>query len=163
MATARTAAQLPDSPASRERNGGVLRSRAALRLLEAARSEEILPILIEEILALGFPRALAAEIDYETGEIKPSVALNCSKPFKARFTTSLWARDHPLVGALESMEPRLIPAPGGEIYCYPMVYRNRTLCWEAEREGSTGCLAVENLRNLRKITSQEQVCATCDM
>src|SRR5581483_7886221 len=163
MATARTAAPAPDSPRSRERSGGVLRGRAALRLLEAARSEEIFPILLEEILALGFPRALASEIDFDTGEIKPSVALNCSKQFKQRFTTSLWARDNVLVAALESMEPRLISAPGGEIYCYPMVYRNRTLCWEAEREGGAGCLAVENFRGLRKVTSQEQVCATCDM
>ena len=163
MATARTAAPEPDNSPMRERAGSVLRGRAALRLLEAARSEEVLPILLEEILALGFPRALASEIDFDTGEIKPSVALNSSKQFKQRFTTSLWARDNPLVATFESLEPRLIPAPGGEIYCYPMVYRNRTLCWEAEREGGTGCLAVENLRGLRKVTSQEQVCATCDM
>lgn len=163
MASARTATQPAEHSRNSEPGAATLRGRAALRLLEAARSEEVLPILLEEILALGFPRALASEIDFETGEIKPVVALNCSKQFKQRFNTSLWARDNPLVGVLESLEPRLIPAPNAEIYCYPLVYRNRTMCWEAEREGGTGCLAAENFRRLRKITSQEQVCATCDM
>ena len=34
------------------------RRRSALRLLGAERSEEIFPVLVEEIVALGYPRAL---------------------------------------------------------------------------------------------------------
>ena len=43
---------------------------AALRLLSAERSEEIFPILLEEIVKVGFPRALVLEVDFENGEVK---------------------------------------------------------------------------------------------
>ena len=52
----------------------------ALRLLGAERSEEIFPILLEEIVSLGFSRALILEVDFDTGQIKPGAALKCDKP-----------------------------------------------------------------------------------
>ena len=51
------------------------RRPAALRLLEAERSEEIFPLLLEEIIALGFPRALAVDVNFDTGDITPAAAL----------------------------------------------------------------------------------------
>src|SRR5437762_1397514 len=41
---------------------------AALRLIAAERPEEILPILLEEIVFLGFPRAAVVEVDFDTAE-----------------------------------------------------------------------------------------------
>jgi len=43
---------------------------AALRLLSAERSEEIFPILLEEVVKIGFPRALVLEVDFESGELR---------------------------------------------------------------------------------------------
>ena len=54
---------------------------AGLRLLSAERSEEIFPILLEEIVDLGFVRALVLSVDFETGDIEPAAALKCSKTF----------------------------------------------------------------------------------
>jgi len=61
-----------DRPATRgDRHGN-----AALRLLEAERSEEIYLILLEEIVSLGYERAFVATVDFETGEILPTAALH---------------------------------------------------------------------------------------
>jgi len=52
---------------------------AALRLLSAERSEEIFPILLEEIVKIGFPRALVLEVDFENGDVKATASLNCDR------------------------------------------------------------------------------------
>ena len=62
------------SPALRRRREQVVDQRssnesAALRLIAAERPEEILPILLEEIVHLGFPRAAVLDVDFDTGEI----------------------------------------------------------------------------------------------
>src|SRR5438105_9969096 len=133
------------------------RESAALRLLSAERSAEIFPILLEEIVNYAYPRALALEVNFETGEFKPKAALNCSKPFQQQCSSSLWAHEHPLVSVLNSMEPRVIPGLGssGQLYCYPLLYRNRSLCWEAERDRKHDCLAVQNFLAPRKLRLEE--------
>ena len=54
---------------------------AALRLIAAERPEEIFPILLEEIVFLGFPRAAVLDVDFDTGEIKPAASLNFDSSF----------------------------------------------------------------------------------
>ncbi len=142
------------------------RRKAAARLLAVERSEEIFPVLLEEILALGFPRALVARVDFETGEIKPAAALNCPRGYLQKFRTSVYATENPVVRVLHSLKPELVPSLGklgGSVFCHPLVYRNNTLCWEAERDSRSECLAVENFQCLRKLNLQEQVCGICDM
>src|SRR6266545_2397489 len=142
------------------------RTIAALRLMEAERSEEILPILLDEIAALGYVRALAATVDLESSELVPSVSVNCSKPFQQRFRASLYAMENPFVQVLHSMKPQVVNGSrknGPPIYCYPMLFRNRTSCWEADRARQPGCLAVINESRPVKIQLQEQVCSFCDM
>ena len=82
---------------------------AALRLAAAERPEEILPILLEEVVHLGFPRALALELDFDTGQITPSASLNCSPEFLQQFSTSLWASENPSVSALINLKSVLSP------------------------------------------------------
>src|SRR5438270_1620293 len=77
---------------------------AALRLLSAERPEEIFPILLEEIVKLGFARALVLEVAFETGEIKPAASLNCDKACLHKFRTSLWANVNPVVSALQNLQ-----------------------------------------------------------
>src|SRR5438045_4150848 len=73
------------------------RAPAALRLLQAERSEEVYPILLEEIVGLGFERTFIVAVDFETGEVLPSASLNCSKTYLERFRSSLFAADNPVV------------------------------------------------------------------
>src|SRR2546423_12536326 len=138
---------------------------AALRLTAAERPEEILPILLEEVVHLGFPSALVLELDFDTGQIKPSASLNCSPEFLPQFNTSLWASENPFVSALLSLKSALSPngaLRSGALYAHPMIYRNSTRCWEAERESRNDCLAVQNAES-SKLQIQQQVCSACGM
>ncbi len=140
--------------------------RAALRLLSIERADEIYPVLVEEIVALGFPRALVAAVDFETSEIRPVAALNCSKGYEQRFTVSLYAADDPIVAALHGARPATLPPiekHSHRLYVHPILFHNQLRCWEAERDGRSDCLASMNARQPRKLNLQEQVCAACDM
>ncbi len=150
----------------RDDQARMVRSRAAMRLLSAERAEEIFPVLLEEVVALGFPRALVLTVDFESSEIKPTAALNCANNLLKASSSSLWAVDNPVVAALHSGTAAIVPSPPfapGPWYCHPIMYRNRHLCWEAERDRRNDCLAVLNDRGKRKLHLQDQVCATCDM
>src|SRR5437867_3858576 len=139
---------------------------AALRLLSAERPEEIFPILLEEIVKLGFARALVLEVDFETGEIKPAASLNCDKAYLHKFRTSLWASENPVVSALQNLQPSNLDALhgfGDSWYAYPMIYRSASRCWEAERERRQDCLALQNFRASKKLQFEEQVCHACGM
>jgi signal transduction histidine kinase len=140
---------------------------AALRIAAAERPEELVPILIEEIVHLGFVRALALELDFDTGQIKPSVSLNCAPEDLRQFETSLWASEDPFVGTLLSLKPTLVPKGkirGGAVYAHPMIYRSPAPCWEADRERrSNSCLAVMNANTGGKLQVQHQVCSVCGM
>jgi PAS domain S-box-containing protein len=141
------------------------RGRAAVRLLAAERSEEIFPVLLEEILALGFARALVAEVDFETGELRPTEVLNCPRSFQDRFRSSLLA-DNAVIQTLHRMEPALLPDPKSgnrRLYCHPISFNNRQPCWEAERDHRNDCLAVLNFNHARRQQLNEQVCSACEM
>lgn len=139
---------------------------SALRLLSAERSEEIFPILLEEIVKLGFPRALLLEIDFDKGEIRPSASLNCDKSYLQKFHASLWDRENSLNQVFQNFKPTSLPLPGVKgrtLYGCPMIYRSRNRCWEAERERTDECLAFQNFRNPRKLPLEEQLCSECGM
>ena len=159
----KTAPGLPQRPQVLVPTGAA--REAALRLLAAERSEEIFPILLEEIVNLGFSRALILEVDFESGEIKATASLNCDKEFLDRFQTSLWASENPIVSVLQNVSPGILPASGGResLYAYPMIYRSRTRCWEAERERRRDCLAMQNYHLTKKLPLEEQVCSACGM
>ena len=136
---------------------------AAVRLLTAERPEEILPALLEEIILLGFPRALVLEVDLETGEIRPTSSLNCDRKYLANFNTSFWASEDSVVGVVQSSKPALLPSDPSRqsaLYACPMIYRSRSSCWEAEGARRKNCLAVQNFQNSR-FQMQQQACAVC--
>src|ERR1700740_47597 len=87
---------------------------AALRLLSAKRSEEIFPILLEEVVNIGFQRALVLEVDFENGEVKATASLNCDRNEVEKFHTSLWARDNPVMAVLQRLSPAVLPNPTGK-------------------------------------------------
>src|ERR1700748_3796308 len=118
------------------------RSPAALRLLEAERSEAIFPILLEEIVELGHARAMVLDVDFDTGEITPSAALKWPQPQTAKFASQVWSTDSPISGVLNSARPAAFPKTSihnRPLYVHPIFYSNKALCWEAERVGSANC------------------------
>ncbi len=143
------------------------RGRAFMRLLGVERSEEIFPVLLEEIVAAGYARAFVVGLDFESGMVAPVASLNCSRPFLARFRASLFATDNPLIGVLHAMRPAVLPGAGvggKALSCHPMVFRNAHPCWEAEAGvRRSGCLAVLNYERRQRLQMNEQVCSTCDM
>jgi len=142
------------------------RTVAALRLMEAERSEEILPTLLDEIAALGFARALVVNVDMETSELVPTVSVNCSKAFQQRFRASLYAMENPFVQVLHAMKPQVVNGSrktGPPVFCYPMAFRSRSSCWEADRSGQSECLALTIDSSGKRLQLQEQVCGVCDM
>src|SRR5215471_4421606 len=142
------------------------RRPAVLRLLEAERSEEIFPLLLEEIIALGFPRALAVDVNFDTGDITPAAALKWPRQQLEKFSTALWMSEHELVSVLNTTRPAVLNKTNlhnRPIYIHPILYSNRNLCWEADRIRTATCLAVQNFHREKKIRLEEQVCATCDM
>ncbi len=144
----------------------VLRNRTAIRLMAAERPEEVHPLLLEQIIALGFPRAMVLLVDFETGEIKPAAALNCSPAQLRAATTWLWAGDNPVVGALHRMRPELLPSvpfARGSWYGCPLLYRSQHRCWEADRDHGPNCLATQNFHQPRRLQLQHQVCSACEM
>src|SRR5215813_11327796 len=142
------------------------RRPAVLRLLEAERSEEIFPLLLEEIIALGFPRALAVDDNFGTRDITPAAALKWPRQQLEKFSTALWMSEHPLVSVLHTARPAVLNKTSlhnRPVYIHPILYSNRNLCWEADRIRTATCLAVQNFHREKKIRLEEQVCATCDM
>jgi signal transduction histidine kinase len=139
---------------------------AALRLIAAERPEEIFPILLEEIVFLGFPRAAVLDVDFDTGEIKVAASLNFDSSYLKQLQTSLWASEDPLVSALQNLKPVLLPdgkLRSGSLYAQPMIYRSHMRCWESERERRSDCLALQNSDPKRKLQIQQQVCSICGM
>src|SRR2546421_5287059 len=139
---------------------------STLRLLNAERSYVIFPILLEEIVKLGFARAFVLTADFETGEISPAAAIKCSNGYLEKFRTSLYANDNPLVNIFHSLKPAFVPHNASfarDLYCYPVVYKNRNMCWEAERLRKSECLAVANFRESRRLSLETQQCQTCEM
>ena len=145
---------------------GVKGRRSALRLLGIERSEEIFPVLLEEIVALGHPRALIAKVNFENSEISPVASLNCPRQFVQRFQASLFTVENPAARILHGLEPALVAGRNRrspDLYYSPLIYRNSTQCWEAERPHAGKCIAVENYHRRLMLQLQQQVCQVCDM
>ncbi|HVP42448.1 MAG TPA: ATP-binding protein [Terriglobales bacterium] len=139
--------------------------RVAARLLAVERTDAIFPVLLQEIVVLGFPRALVASVNLETGDLAPTLSVNFPRTVQQRFRTSLHASENTLVKVLRNGKPAVIPGGPGRraLYCHPILFRSRTQCREAERRPAGGCLAVDNQHGRRKLCLPDQVCATCGM
>jgi signal transduction histidine kinase len=166
MATPQMRVQPIERPRRREERLTPVRARASLRLLTATRSEEILPILLEEILALGYPRALAAVANLERAQLQPEVALNCNRQFLQHFRASLYAADNPIISALHGLEPVVLPRAAWHprpLYIHPFLFKSADPCWEAGRDADSACVARENYRHALPLRLREQTCGQCSM
>src|SRR5260370_41346395 len=127
-------AQAPQLVPQSERRPIPERGRATFRLLSAERSDEIYPILMEEVVALGFRRALVVALVLVSGEIKPVAAIHCSQSYLQKFTTALWQGENSIMGVLRSLKPEVGPKPGPSgppTVRRPSLSRNRKPSWKA--------------------------------
>lgn len=142
-------------------------SSAALRLLGVERSAEMFPVLLEEIVAAGYPRAFVVGLDFDSGKLAPVASLNCSKAFLGRLRASLSVARDSIVGALHATRPAVLAgagARGASLSCHPMIFRQERPCWESgngSRHGS--CLAFLNRARRRRSPLQRQTCSVCGM
>src|SRR5258708_12572318 len=139
------------------------RRPAVLRLLEAERSEEIFPLLLEEIIALGYPRALAVDVNFDSGDVTPAAAIKWPRQQLEKFSTALWMSEHPIVGVLNTARPAVLQKTAlhnQSIYIHPILYSNRNVCWEAGRGRTASCLAVQNFRREKRVRLEDKVCLT---
>ena len=142
------------------------RRPAVLRLLQAERSEEIFPLLLEEIIALGYPRALVMDVNLDSGEVTPAAALKWPRAQMDKFSSALWMQENPLVAVLHAARPEVLNKSAlynRPLYIHPILYSNRNLCWEADRIRTSSCLAVQNFRREKRVRLEDQVCSTCEM
>src|SRR5579859_6129322 len=142
------------------------RRPAVLRLFQAERSEEIFPLLLEEIIALGNPRALVVDVNLDSGEVTPAAALKWPRAQMDKFTSALLMQDHPLTAVLQSVRPEVLEKSilhNRPIYVHPILYSNRNLCWEADRIRTSSCLAVQNSQREKRVRLEDKVCTTCEM
>jgi signal transduction histidine kinase len=168
VALSRTRKKKADrSPAMKNGLGDSLRNPPELRLLQAERSEEVYPILLEEIVKLGYERTFILAADFETGEVVPTASVNCSAAYLQRFRTSLFAAGNRIIELLHSQQPRTVSDSSlhhRALYCHPIIFNNVRPCWEAQRERrTTSCLAVDNAYLKRKLRIDQQVCSACSM
>ncbi len=141
-----------------------LSAPAELRLLQAERSEEVYPILLEEIVKLGYERTFVLSTDFETGQVVPTASVNCSVSYLQRFRSPLYAPGNRLTDTLHRQKPAVIKDSSihhRSLYCHPILFRSGRACWESERDRGSTCLAVENASARRKLTLDEQVCSLC--
>ncbi|HEX7285393.1 MAG TPA: ATP-binding protein [Candidatus Angelobacter sp.] len=160
MATAEMMFQPQRALRRRER-----RQRSALlRLLQVARPEEVFPLLLQEILGLGFPRAMALEADIDTGNIVPAATLRWPKLEVEKLSSALPRTGQPLTTVLHRAHPAVLPRSefwARPIYLHPVLYTSPRACREAGHRRKASCLAVRNFRHERPIRLEEQVCSAC--
>lgn len=142
------------------------RRSTSLRLLQAECAQEVFSLLLEEIAALGYSRAMVLEVNFDTGSVTPTAAMNWPRQQMKKFCTALWMQEHPLASVLNNALPAVLTRTAihhRPIYVHPVLYSGPNLCWEADRAHATGCLAVQNFWREKKIRLEEQVCSTCEM
>src|SRR5882762_47240 len=102
-------AEMPFQPErTNARRDTLKRCPQAIRLLQAERPEEIFPLLLEAVLALGYPRALVADVNFGSGEITPASELKWPPLQVKKFKTALSNPEHPLVGVLHANRPAVL-------------------------------------------------------
>jgi len=129
-----------------------------MRLLRTQRAEEVFPVLLEEIVALGYPRAAILEAE-PVGGLTPVASLNWQPQQLAKLTTTSLPgllRGRPAVLTKTDFHNR-------PLYAHPMSYSSSTPCWEAGPAVAGSCLAVQNFECQAVSHAESQICSLCEM
>jgi len=117
-------------------------------------------------LPWGYSRALAVDVNFDSGDVMPAAAIKWPRQQLEKFSTALWMSEHPVVGVLNTTRPAVLQKTtlhNQPIYIHPILYSNRNVCWEADRVRTASCLAVQNFRREKRVRLEDQVCSTCEM
>lgn len=137
-----------------------------MRLLDAESSDEIFSLLLEEIIALGYPRAMVLEADFRSGSVLPCATLKWPQAQAEKLGATLSAESHPVIRVLHAARPAVLTRTtlhSRPIYLHPVLFTQNNVCWEAGRVSTAGCLAVRNSRREAPIRSEGQVCSNCQI
>lgn len=147
---------------ARSRRARLPDERALTRLLETDEPDDVYPVLLEEVLRLGYPRALVLQTQIDSGELAPVAALNCPDDYAQALRSSVYQTDHLIRQVLAAGRPRLLRegvlAPAA-LYCHPIRLTAAKACADA-REPHGACLAFERARSHPR-PADERRCATC--
>ena len=147
----------------RRRRDAAQDQEATLRVLRLERSAEVLPVLVEEIVALGHPRAAVLEIKGDSEEVVPVATANWSLPGLAQLIEEM--RDPS--GLLARVR---MANPGALIQNLPpdrarslqlMLYSSSNPCAEAAPADAESCLALKNMDLARRPPRRQQQCSVC--
>ena len=160
MATAKMQFQ----PPRRKRDAAQSRE-AALRMLQVERSAELLPVLLEEIVALGHARAAVLETGSNSDEVAQVAAVNWLPEDLAKLAEALRGAAGPLLRTLAANHPEVLEGPlhHHALSLQPLLYSNPTPCREAANSGSESCLAVQNACGDKSRVHPLQPCSVCGM
>lgn len=110
---------------------------AALRLLRLERSADVLPALLAEIVALGYTRAAAFEIDAQGSEMLPRGPKSWLAPELAQLIGALRGSEGPAASVLRANRSAIIQLPGHRfsLGIHPMLYASGRLCCQVDGNG----------------------------
>jgi PAS domain S-box-containing protein len=111
------------SVGARQRKPRSRDQRALARLLESEASADVYPVLLEEVLRLGYPRALVLEVQTDTGDLTPAAALNYGDQSTQPLRSSAFQSDHAIRRILAAGRPRVLHDPAlaaAALYCHPV-------------------------------------------
>src|SRR5262249_20525720 len=157
MATAKMQFQ----PQRRRRDSTPSRE-ACLRLLQAERSEDVCPILLEEIVTLGHPRA--AVLEAAPGFAAPVVALHWGRQQLEKLIAALRVEERApsrAVGGNRAEGPVKVCIHNRPLYLYPMRLSSPGPCPEAGPARAADCLAAQNFRGVKGNRPRDQICSVC--
>jgi signal transduction histidine kinase len=129
-----------------------------IRLLQTQRAEEVFPVLLEEIVALGYPRAAILELE-APGGMTLVAALNWQQEQIVNLTT-------PSLTGLREGRPAVLTKTDSHnrpLYVHPISYSSPNPCWEAGHTVADNCLAVQNFARQAISRGESQICSLCEM
>jgi len=158
MATAKMQFQPP-----RRRRDAAQNREAALRLLQVERSSEVLPVLLDDIIALGYARAAVLETRPNSHRVGTVASVNWPPADLAKLAEAVSGPAGPLATTLATNRPEVLEGPlhHRALSIHPMLYSNPAPCREAASAGSENCLAVQNAHGDKDGASGRQPCSIC--
>jgi signal transduction histidine kinase len=135
---------------------------ALMRLASAERVEGVYAALLEAAVAMGFPRGLVLEADFENGRFGPVATLGWPGARLNAFR-SLLRGSHELAGLFHRLKvTRLVRSSLHEqpLYFHPMIFSETNFCSPAARSAA-GCAFAGARLEKSTLEMQKQVCGSC--
>ncbi len=130
-----------------------------LRLLSADTPPNLLRVVVEEVVKLGFSRALVLDVDPHAEQPRLLASHKCDKRFLSQFSKVI-KKDDALRQAIASAKAGMLPRTTLKqtFYACPLVFPIKVRCPEIKRDSNERCLARQNSSRLHSLG---KTCQTC--